>query len=220
MRRLGEVRLTPGRRPSLKLRYVCGASPRLEPQSVAPRTAGRTASLGLRRRRDPDRVRDVGRLERARPLRVRGRAGDGTAQVADLGREDGRTDRARDQRVDRVVVEPGQHAAVADAGCRLLGIHVQVGQLRQRDRLTRCPATASSARSGSIQASPSAAAPHQIASTSTNDLPRISSGKNGSGGNCMIRPTDVISSGTVAVQSRHARSTSRARSTGNQRMPA
>ena len=36
----------------------------------------------------------------------------------------------------------------------------------------------------------------------------------------MMRPTEVSSSGTISVHARHACSTSVARSTGNQRMPA
>ncbi len=66
-----------------------------------------------------------------------------------------------------------------------------------------------SARSGSSSFAPSASSPSQIACTTTNDLPRTGSGISGIGGNCRMRPTEVISSGTSAVQVRQAFSTSR-----------
>ena len=58
------------------------------------------------------------------------------------------------------------------------------------------------------------------ASMTANDWPRRKSGTSGSGGIWIIRPIDVTSSGTVAVQRRHTSRTSPARSYGKKRAPA
>ena len=58
------------------------------------------------------------------------------------------------------------------------------------------------------------------ASTIANLPPRSGSGISSSGGNWRMRPTEVTSSGTVAVHSSHACSTSDDRSHGKKRTPA
>ena len=77
-----------------------------------------------------------------------------------------------------------------------------------------------SARSGASSSAPSASVPMYTASTTANFPPRRCSGSSSSGGNWRIRPTEVISSGTVRVQSSHACSTSEERSQGKNRTPA
>src|SRR5918993_3721301 len=59
---------------------------------------------------------------------------DRTAEGAGLRGEDRRAQDLLDEEVDQVVVDVVQHAAVAHAGSGSLGIHVQLGQLPDRDR--------------------------------------------------------------------------------------
>ena len=75
--------------------------------------------------------------------------------------------------------------------------------------------------SGRSSSAPSASLPRYTAWRIANDLPRTISGTSSSGGNCMSRPTVVISSGSpAATKSCHACMTSDARSNGKNSEPA
>ena len=76
------------------------------------------------------------------------------------------------------------------------------------------------ARSGASRASVSSCGSRTTASTTTNDWPDRNGGRSGSRGKRSMRPTDVTSFGTVRTHSRHACSTSAARSIGKKRTPA
>ena len=70
---------------------------------------------------------------------------------------------------------------------------------------------------------PRPGSPSQIASTTTNDLPRSGSGISGIGGNCRIRPTEVSSSGSVvgpvAPGLQHLAARARSGTRGRRRRP-
>ena len=75
-------------------------------------------------------------------------------------------------------------------------------------------------RSRCTISAPNARSPRIAASIVTNARPRNGSGISGIGGICMIRAAEVTSSGTVAVHSRQAWSTSEERSHGQNIAPA
>ena len=77
-----------------------------------------------------------------------------------------------------------------------------------------------SARSGASSSAARSSLSRIAPSITHEPRPRRNSGRSGSGGICMMRAEVVTVSGTVAVHSRQACSTSRARSHGNISMPA
>ena len=177
VRRLAEMRFGRAARPSLKLRYVCSAchgSRRVRSRCTADRTAACASGVGA----IPTEYVMYGASKAASaPWLCAAPRATAPPSVAHLGREDRRPDRARDERVDRLVVEAGQHAAVTDAGRRLLGIHVQLRELGERHRLHGVQDRAERAERLEPHLTPRPPRPHQIASTSTNDLPRTRLGE-------------------------------------------
>ena len=146
------------------------------------------------------------------------------AVVADLDREQLRA-RVRADRADAARRSP--RPAGRPAASR--------GPRRGRARAgpcggRRCPPAAASAKVSIDRRRARAAAPaprpprprrsSATASTIANELPRIGSGISGIGGKFIIRPTEVTSSGAVAVNSCQAWRTSPARSTGKKSAPA
>ena len=75
-------------------------------------------------------------------------------------------------------------------------------------------------RSGASCLEPLASSPSQAASTTTNERPRKGSGICSNGGRFIRRPSELISSGTLAVHPCQLSSTSAARSCGQNRTPA
>ena len=124
-----------------------------------------------------------------------------------------------DEAVDRVGGQLVEQRVVAEAGHRVLGIHVDPAERGRRDHRERVDLRLERAQRRQHLLgeywSPSAAP-----SITTTPRPRRNSGTSGFAGICMMRADVVTLSGAVAVHSRQACSTSRARSHGHSIMPA